>query len=43
MKEYAHTIMDSYDYYSDADCEQAVPVGGYAVFALGLADISMVI
>lgn len=40
MKEYAHTIMDSYDYYSDADCEQAVPVGGYAVFALGLADIS---
>lgn len=40
MKEYARTIMDSYDYYSDADCEEAVPVGGYAVFALGLADIS---
>lgn len=40
MKEYADTIMDSYDYYSDADSEEAVPVGGYAVFALGLADIS---
>ena len=40
MKEYVLTIMDPYDYYSDADSEEAVPVGGYAVFALGLADIS---
>lgn len=40
MKEYVLTIMDSYDYYSDADSEEAVPVGGYAVFALGPADIS---
>lgn len=40
MKEYVNTIMDSYDYYGDADSEEAVPVGGYAVFALGLADIS---
>lgn len=40
MKEYVVTIMNPYNYYSDADSEEAVPVGGYAVFALGLADIS---
>lgn len=40
MKEYVRNNMDSYDYYNDAWDEQAVSLGGYATFALGLADIS---
>lgn len=40
MKEYVRNNMDSYDYYNDAWDEQAVSLGGYAAFALGLADIS---
>lgn len=38
MKEYVRTVMTPFDYYSDASDEQSVPVGGYATFALGLAD-----
>ena len=40
MKDYVRTVMNPYNYYSDASDEEAVPVGGYAVFALGLADAS---
>ncbi|MDR2525075.1 MAG: DUF6138 family protein [Oscillospiraceae bacterium] len=37
MKDYVRAILDPYDYYDDAEDEDAVPVGGWAVFALGLA------
>ena len=37
MKEYVRTVHDPLEYYSDAE---GVPLGGYAMFALGLADAS---
>jgi len=38
LKEYARTAFDSYNYYSDAEDEEAVTCGGYAAMALALAD-----
>ena len=40
MTEYVRTIADEYTYYSDATDEEAVTVGGYAVYAMGAADLS---
>jgi hypothetical protein len=37
MKEYVRAAMDPYDFYADAEDEEAVSLGGYAVYALGLA------
>ena len=39
MMEYARNIFDEYTYYSDSTDEEAVTVGGYAVYALGTADL----
>lgn len=39
MAEYVRTTFDEFTYYSDASDEQAVTVGGYAVYALGTADM----
>ena len=39
MAEYVRMIFDEFTYYSDASDEEAVTVGGYAVYALGAADL----
>ena len=39
MAEYARTTFDEFTYYSDASDEEAVTVGGYAVYALGTTDL----
>ncbi len=38
LKEYAREAFDDYNYYSDADDEEAVTCGGYAAMALAFAD-----
>jgi len=39
MAEYVRTTFDEFTYYSDASDEEAVTVGGYAVYALGTTDL----
>jgi len=40
MAEYVRLIFDQFTYYSDASDEEAVTVGGYAVYALGTTDLN---
>jgi len=39
MTEYVRTILDEFTYYSDSTGEEAVTVGGYAVYALGTTNL----
>ena len=39
MAEYVRTVFDPYTYHSDSSDDEAVTVGGYAVYALGVSDM----
>ena len=39
MKDYAHQAFSEFQYYSDADTQQAVSCGGYAAMSLAFADL----
>jgi len=40
MKQYVSTVVDSGDFYGSGKNEEHVPSGGYATYALGLADLA---